>query len=100
MAALARARPDRRGHPGVARIRSAAVSSRLPGFFRLSLAERRRRVAEVASLDDVSLAALAGGLDEHDADHMIENVIGRLALPLAIATNFTIDGVDALVPMA
>ena len=76
------------------------MSSRLPGFFRLPLAERRRRLADAAQLDAEALAALDGGLDEHDADHMIENVIGRLALPLAVATNFTIDGVDALVPMA
>jgi len=76
------------------------VSSRLPGFFRLPLAERRRQVAEVAALDGADLDALDGGLELACADDMIENVIGRLALPLAIATNFTVDGVDALVPMA
>lgn len=76
------------------------MSSRLPGFFRLPLAERRRRVAEALGLDDGDLAALDGGLDERTADDMIENVVGRLALPLAIATNMTVDDQDALVPMA
>ena len=72
----------------------------LGAIFRLPLAERRRRVAELAALDADDLAALDGGLAEDCADDLIENVIGRLALPLAIATNFTIDGRDVLVPMA
>ena len=76
------------------------MSSRLPGFFRLPLAERRRQVAALAALVPDDLAALDGGLAEDCAHDMIENVIGRRALPLAIATNFTVDGTDALVPMA
>ena len=31
---------------------------------------------------------------------MIENVIGRFELPMGIATNFVINGVERLVPMA
>src|SRR5690606_37582086 len=34
------------------------------------------------------------------ADNLIENVIGTLELPLAVATNFRINGRDFLVPMA
>jgi hydroxymethylglutaryl-CoA reductase len=41
-----------------------------------------------------------GGLTLEAADGMIENVIGTYALPFAVAVNFTIDGADALVPMA
>ncbi len=34
------------------------------------------------------------------ADGMIENVIGVFEMPLGVATNFTINGRDYLVPMA
>jgi hydroxymethylglutaryl-CoA reductase len=77
------------------------MSSRLPGFYRLSVAARRRQVAEACGLPDTVWDELAGGgLDVDSADGMIENVIGTAALPLGVATNFTIDGVDRLVPMA
>jgi hydroxymethylglutaryl-CoA reductase len=75
-------------------------TSRIPGFYRLGVAERRRRVAAHAGLDDAALAALdSGGIDQAAADAMIENVIGRYALPFAIALNVRIDEVDYLVPM-
>lgn len=74
--------------------------SRLSGFFKLSVAQRRRAVAEATGLPEARLDELASaGLDEHRADHMIENVVGRFELPLAIATNFRINGRDVLVPM-
>ncbi|MBE7447833.1 MAG: hydroxymethylglutaryl-CoA reductase, degradative [Kofleriaceae bacterium] len=75
------------------------MSSRLPGLYTLTVAERRQRVAEAAGIDLGELAALDGGLSEDDAAGMIENVLGRYALPFAVATNFTVDGADALVPM-
>ena len=31
---------------------------------------------------------------------MIENVVGTMAIPVGVATNFHIDGIDRLVPMA
>ena len=74
--------------------------SRLTGFFRLSVADRRRAVAEATGLPESRLDELASaGLDEHHANHMIENVVGTFELPLAIATNFRINGRDVLVPM-
>lgn len=33
------------------------------------------------------------------ANEMVENVLGTLQLPYAVATNFTINGRDVLVPM-
>lgn len=75
------------------------MSSRLPGLYTASIAERRRRVAEAAGVDTADLAGLDGGLSEEDAAQMIENVLGRYALPFAVATNFTVDGTDAIVPM-
>lgn len=76
-------------------------SSRIPGFYRYTLAERVELVAKWASLSDEEQAALTtGGLDTTQADNMIENAIGVFALPLGIATNFRINDQDYLIPMA
>ena len=76
------------------------MPSRLPGLYRLPLAERRRRVAEAAGVPEAALAALdPGALSLEAADGMIENVIGTYALPFAVAVNFRVDGKPALVPM-
>jgi len=75
-------------------------TSRLPGFYALSVPERAARIAEWASLDDADREALAGGLAQDRADKMIENVVGLHALPLAVAPNFLVNGRDYLVPMA
>jgi hydroxymethylglutaryl-CoA reductase len=75
--------------------------SRLSGFYKLAPSERRRIVVDAASLPSDLAATLdaqaALALDE--ADKMVENVVGTYALPLGIATNFLINGRDALVPM-
>ena len=75
-------------------------NSRLKGFFRLSVEERRQIVAELAnlSLEDIDALANYGELDESSANRMIENVIGTMSLPVGIATNFMIDGAQYLIP--
>lgn len=77
-------------------------SSRLSGLRDHTPIQRRRLVAEAAGLDPALLAPLdpAEGLTLSQADHMVENVVGLLGIPVGIATNFRIDGVDRLVPMA
>jgi hydroxymethylglutaryl-CoA reductase len=76
-------------------------SSRIHGFYRLSPAERRRRLLAIAGLPAEGFAALEpGALSLDAADGMIENVVGVYGLPFAVAVNFTVDGSDALVPMA
>ncbi|MFT3691872.1 MAG: hydroxymethylglutaryl-CoA reductase, degradative [Kofleriaceae bacterium] len=79
------------------------MTSRLPGFYRLSIAERRKRLADAVG-DDLNLFSFKaidqGGLTPDAADGMIENVIGTYALPFAVAVNFLIDGDDVIVPMA
>ena len=75
-------------------------TSRLPGFYDLSLDERASRVAEWAGLDDAERALLVGaGLPAERANQMVENVVGLHALPLAVAPNFLINGRETLVPM-
>ena len=75
-------------------------NSRLSGFFRHSVQERRNLVKKLADLTDEQVQALAanGELDDDSADRMIENVIGTMSLPVGIATNFVIDGKHYLIP--
>ncbi len=82
--------------------RSGVASSRLPGLRDLAPAERLRRTSAAAGLDGDAGRSLGGegSLPVETADAMIENVIGTFALPLGIATNFTVNGRDYLVPMA
>ncbi|MEW6568332.1 MAG: hydroxymethylglutaryl-CoA reductase, degradative [Chloroflexota bacterium] len=78
-----------------------ACSSRLPGFYDLPLTERLARLAQVTSLDESALLALAGsaGLTSELADRMIENAVGVFGLPLGVALNFVVNGREVLVPM-
>lgn len=76
-------------------------SSRLTGFYRLGIAERRRKLLEMAGMPADGFAAVdPGALPLDVADGMIENVVGTYALPFSVAVNFVIDGIDALIPMA
>ena len=75
-------------------------NSRLKGFYKLDVEERRQKIAELAGLTEEQVAALAanGELDDAAADRMIENVIGTMSLPVGVATNFIIDGKHYVVP--
>lgn len=77
------------------------TTSRIPGFYDMTLKERRKKIAEALSpLSPPELDAWdQGGLSAEAADHMIENVIGLYSLPLGIALNFQVNGRDVLVPM-
>lgn len=76
-----------------------APCSRIQGFYRLPREERLRVLAAFADLSAADLAALDGDAPFHVLDAFVENAVGAFPLPLAIATNFRIDGVDRLVPM-
>ncbi|MEC7278452.1 MAG: 3-hydroxy-3-methylglutaryl-CoA reductase, partial [Candidatus Thermoplasmatota archaeon] len=67
-----------------------ARSSRLSGFYRLTVEERRQALKEATDLSEEAVEALASAdaLSEEAADHMIENVVGRFVLPVGLATNF------------
>jgi hydroxymethylglutaryl-CoA reductase len=75
--------------------------SRIPGFYKLSVDERRQRLRLCADLGEEDLATLeGGGLDTAAADRIVENVVGIYALPLGVGLNFRVNGRDVLVPMA
>jgi hydroxymethylglutaryl-CoA reductase len=74
----------------------------IEGFHKLPRLERLRRVQALCGLSDDEIDILGGqhALPVEVAEHMIENVVGYFPIPLGVATNFTIDGRDLLVPMA
>ncbi len=78
------------------------TTSRLPGFYQLSLKARRARLADVAGLADPQIAALSGeqGLTHEAADAMIENALGVLGVPIGLCVNLRLNATDRLVPMA
>ncbi|WP_193096471.1 hydroxymethylglutaryl-CoA reductase, degradative [Brevibacterium sp. FME17] len=80
----------------------AARSSRISGFRKYSVSQRRAEVAEVSGLSESRFETWnpESGLLLDQADRMIENVVGVLGTPIGIATNFLVDGRDMLVPMA
>lgn len=77
-------------------------TSRISGFHKLSVEQRIERVAAFAELGDEHRRQLAApsNVDAHLADHMIENMVTTIAIPVGIATNMQVDGRDVLVPMA
>lgn len=72
------------------------------GFHRLSRSERLGRVRELCGLDAEDINVLSGerAFPLDIAEHLIENVVGYFPMPIGVATNFTIDGRDLLIPMA
>ncbi|HEX2676442.1 MAG TPA: hydroxymethylglutaryl-CoA reductase, degradative, partial [Polyangiales bacterium] len=76
-------------------------NSRWPGFYKLSVEERRRVAAEALGMDVAELIAAVGdgGLKCDKADKIIENVVGTFSLPFALALNVQINGNDFIAPM-
>ncbi len=76
-------------------------TSRLPGFYKVSVEERRALVSEATGADvaDIGRALEGGGLDEETADKFVENVIGTYSLPYGVALNVRVNGRDHVVPM-
>ncbi len=79
------------------------ASSRIPGFYKLDPATRLDAALDAAAVPadrwDATREAYASGLSLAAADAMIENVVGRFALPNGFAVNLRLNGEDRLVPM-
>lgn len=80
----------------------AAPSSRISGFRKYSISQRRSEVAKISGLPESRLETWdpESGLSLDQADRMVENAVGVLGTPIGIATNFVVDGREVLVPMA
>jgi hydroxymethylglutaryl-CoA reductase len=78
-----------------------ARTSRFPGFYKITLAERRALVSEATGTEvaDMERALEAGGLDAETADKFVENVLGTYGLPYGVALNVRVNGHDYVVPM-
>ncbi|MBN1265739.1 MAG: hydroxymethylglutaryl-CoA reductase, degradative [Anaerolineales bacterium] len=77
------------------------IDSRLSGFYNLTPDMRRKLAAQHASLSSEDLSGLTaqGSLSLEQADLMIENTIGLMAMPFGIAVYFRVNQRDVLVPM-
>ena len=77
-------------------------TSRISGFYKLSIQDRIAALSEASGLSREDLAPLldAGSLPVSQAMNMIENVIGTYALPLGVALNFRVNEREVFVPMA
>jgi hydroxymethylglutaryl-CoA reductase len=76
---------------------SKSLSSRISGFYKLTMSERRDHIIAEAGLAENAFSTPF--LDESTANHMAENVVGVYGLPFGIGLNFQINGRDHLVPM-
>ncbi|HEY8040734.1 MAG TPA: hydroxymethylglutaryl-CoA reductase, degradative [Polyangiaceae bacterium] len=78
-----------------------ARTSRLPGFYKVTVQERRALVGDVTGADprDIERALEGGGLDAETADGFVENVLGTYGLPYGVALNVRVNGHDHVVPM-
>jgi hydroxymethylglutaryl-CoA reductase len=76
-------------------------SSRIPGFYKLSIDERLSILKEFSNLtnQEAKLLRNTGNLGDAIAEVMIENVVGGMTYPFAVATNFLINSKEFLVPM-
>jgi hydroxymethylglutaryl-CoA reductase len=78
-----------------------ASTSRVPGFYKIALDERRAVVSEATGVEgaDFDRSLRGGGLAADEADKFVENVIGTYALPYAVALNVRLRDRDYVVPM-
>ena len=76
-------------------------TSRVSGFRDLSPEDRLIKLTETSGLPRSAFEPLRGqgALTPQLANGMIENVVGTFEIPLGVATNFTINGRDYLIPM-
>ncbi len=76
-------------------------SSVISGFYKLSPKERLIFLKQFADLSETECNLLqnTGSLPLDLADHMIENVVGAMPMPLGIAVNFQVNKHDYLIPM-
>ncbi|WP_163971414.1 hydroxymethylglutaryl-CoA reductase, degradative [Oceanobacillus halotolerans] len=77
-------------------------SSRIPGFYKMAVEERRELLQNMEWISDDETEYLFSKepLQVETADKMIENVIGTFPLPLGLGLNFLINEKEYVVPMA
>ena len=81
------------------------ASSRISGFYKVGRSGRLEVIREFLDAADpdspaADPASVLASADLELLDSFVENSAGMFALPLGVAVNFVVDGVDRLVPMA
>jgi hydroxymethylglutaryl-CoA reductase len=78
-----------------------ARTSRIPGFHKVTIVQRRNLVVDTTGTDEGEIARALdkGGLSAEAADKFVENVLGTYALPYGMALNVRVNGHDHVVPM-
>lgn len=77
-------------------------NNRFPGFYKLSIQDRLKKILDSGALSEEDIAALRDGhhvLPASRADKMIENVVGVMGLPLGLGLNFRVNQKDYLIPL-
>jgi len=77
------------------------INSEISGFYKLSVEERQKAIAQLSELNEEELKLLSdfGYFTSSQMDTLIENVVGSYQLPMGIACNFKINEKDYLIPM-
>lgn len=77
-------------------------TSRIPGFYNLTMEERVKIIKDIHEFSDEDIEAIKSDapLTLEKANNMIENVIGTFELPLGLGLNFLINGKEYVIPMA
>lgn len=78
-----------------------SISSRIPGFYKMTVEDRKQYIIDLFNLTEEETNQLLNpiSLPEETADNMIENVIGTFSLPMGLGLNFKINEKDYVVPM-
>ncbi|MFX0171275.1 MAG: hydroxymethylglutaryl-CoA reductase, degradative [Candidatus Hodarchaeota archaeon] len=79
------------------------INSRISGFYKMNVEQRQAKIESMCDLNKEDMDYLKQSttiLDKAGQGYYIENTIAVMQIPLGIATNFTINGVDYLIPMA
>ncbi len=77
-------------------------NSELKGFYKKSTEERIETLKGYCQLNDEEISILEnrGSLSQETGEKLVENYISNMEIPMGIATNFSINGRDYLIPMA
>jgi hydroxymethylglutaryl-CoA reductase len=78
------------------------MNSGISGFYKMSMSKRLQAIKKISGLSkkEADILSHNSALGLKTADMMIENVVGTTQLPVGIATNFLINGMDYLIPMS
>lgn len=78
------------------------TDSRIPKFYQLGVEERLKELLKRQIISAEDYEALSTGsyvLTTLKADRLTENVVGVFSMPLGLGLNFTVNGIDHVVPM-